>query len=41
MNILEFVEPEKNISIHDADVVRIYKVADLPPEVFVPVIINP
>jgi hypothetical protein len=41
MKPLEFVEPELNISIHAADVVRIYKVADLPPEVFVPLIIEP
>ena len=41
MNILEFVKPEKNISIHDIDMVRIYKVTNLPPEVFIPSIINP
>jgi len=41
MRPLEYVEPELNISIHDADVVRIYKVADLPPEVFVPLIFEP
>jgi hypothetical protein len=41
MKPLEFVAQELNISIHAADVVRIYKVTDLPTEVFVPLIIEP
>ena len=41
IDILEFVKPEKNISIHGVDMVRIYKVSDLPIEVFIPSIVDP